>query len=67
MTREEVRKLILSAKTLEECVVAKAALLAYVQEHPDDDDIRTEGGGLRMLQSALELIAAQEKKAERVA
>jgi hypothetical protein len=63
MTREEISALMFRARTRVECETAKAALLAYLKEHPDDLDLQEEGGSLYMKQVALESMTAPEREA----
>jgi hypothetical protein len=58
MTREEVRQLMSSAKTLSQCSEAWEARAAYLREHPDDEAIIEEGEALYMTEQALKQIAA---------
>jgi hypothetical protein len=53
MNRDEIAALVLSARTLEECDVAEAALRQWMEENPDDFGMQEIGEGLAMMKDAL--------------
>jgi hypothetical protein len=54
MNREEVRQRLFAARTLEECTEAETVLAAYLEQHPDDWDLRDEAESLIMRRTARE-------------
>jgi hypothetical protein len=62
MTREEIREAIRTARTLPACEMAEKELKAYLEEHPDDSDLLMEGESLRLMKTALQHIAAEQKQ-----
>jgi len=55
MPREDLITLILAARTKDECDVARAALKAFMTEHPDDVGVLAAGEQLYMIATALDL------------
>lgn len=53
--REQLRQLILRAKTLDEVKEARKKLAAWLKRHPDDKQLLGEGESLVMLESALKM------------
>src|SRR5262249_33166124 len=53
MTRDDVGKQVMSARTLEECERAEDALRHWMQGHPGDAAMQEIGEGLAMLKDAL--------------
>lgn len=51
--REEISRLILRAKTLDEVREARKKLIQWLKRHPDDRQLLGEGESLRMLESAI--------------
>lgn len=51
--REELRRLVLHARTLEEVKEARRRLSLWLKRHPDDKQLLGEGEGLVMLEGAL--------------
>lgn len=51
--REQIRQLILRAKTLDEVKEARKKLAAWLRRHPDDKQLLGEGESLVMLEMAL--------------
>ncbi len=51
--REQLRQLILRAKTLDEVKEARKKLAAWLKRHPDDKQLLGEGESLVMLEMAL--------------
>src|SRR5205823_3952215 len=53
MTRDQVARLVLGARSLEECCVAECALREWMEQHPNDVGMQEIGEGLAMMQDAL--------------
>lgn len=56
MTRQQVLDLIYGAETMEQCNAAEAARFGWLEEHPDDEEVRESGESLVMLRHALEMM-----------
>src|SRR3712207_3999715 len=61
MNRDTVAELVMSARTLEECRIAKDVLGEWLQRHPDDVAMHEVGEGLAMLQEALTPVSEATK------
>lgn len=55
MTRAELIKLMLAARTRAECREAQAAARAWLKEHPGDQPVLEAGEQLYMMSTALEV------------
>ena len=64
MNREEVRQRMFAARTIEECVEAEAAVAAYLDQNPEDWDLRDEAESLIMRRTARERLTANGLQSE---
>ena len=62
MTREELHKLMLHARTLEQCAAAWQAQEEYLCVHPDDESVIEEGEALWMREQALKSMAGRPQQ-----
>ena len=60
--REQLRELILYAKTLDEVREARRRLRAWLKFHPDDKRLLGEGESLVMLESALKMETVEKSR-----
>lgn len=53
--REEISRLVLRAKTMDDINIARQRLRSWLKRHPDDAQLLGEGESLVMLESAIQI------------